>query len=296
MIYAQCTAMESKANRMTIPDKFRELRERSGFSLAELASRLGYKGASSIQRYESPEYKKDYLHPQLVARMATALVGRGNPRITRAEVLALGTVEAEDLVRSYDVGSHIRHTKFPLDTFDPDEFPRESEEGATIGSETGVRGIPTDASAQLDLTGGLGSGGLSIVSEGVPGKSGMTFAADQIRDYWRLPPAILVTLGLKAHDVAIIPVQGDSMLPTLNEGDVVFIDTRHRQPSPAGLYAILDEIGGVVIKRLEISSSPSDEQQTVSIISDNPRHKVKDWRAEDVHILGRVLRKFGTIQ
>lgn len=170
------------------------------------------------------------------------------------------------------------------------------DETATLGSETGVRGIPDDASAQLDLTGGLGAGGISIISEGVPGKHGMTFAAEQIRDYWRLPPAILSALGLRAHDVSIIPVQGDSMLPTLNEGDVVFIDTRHRLPSPPGLYAIIDEIGGVVIKRLEIASPPGAEEQTVRIISDNSRHKVKTWRAEDVQIIGRVLRKFGTIQ
>jgi hypothetical protein len=182
-------------------------------------------------------------------------------------------------------------------TYDPDSHEDGfREDGATFGSETGVQGIPPDASAQLDLTGGLGAGGLSIVSEGVPGQRGMTFAAEQIRDYWRLPPAILIALGLAAHDVAIIPVQGDSMHPTLNEGDVVFIDTRHRLPSPAGLYALVDEIGGVVIKRLEVSSPPGAEQQTVSIISDNPRHGRKEWRAEDVQIIGRVLRKFSTIQ
>lgn len=182
-----------------------------------------------------------------------------------------------------------------VQSFDPDEPDTYEEFTPTMGTETGVRGIPEDASAQLDLTGGLGSGGLSIVSEGVPGRRGMTFAADQIRDYWRLPQAILGALGLRAHDVAIIPVQGDSMLPTLNEGDVVFIDTRHRWPSPPGLYAILDEIGGVVVKRLEISSPPGAEQQMVSIISDNPRHIRKEWRAEDVHIIGRVMRKFGVV-
>lgn len=205
-----------------------------------------------------------------------------------ARALALGELVFLDdqssarnpVIRSYDPDNHTDH---------------ESDEAATFGSVTGVRGIPEDGSAQLDVTGGLGAGGLSIVSEGVPGRHGMTFAAEQIRDYWRLPPAILITLGLAAHDVAIIPVQGDSMLPTLNEGDVVFIDTRHRLPSPPGLYAILDEIGGVVIKRLEIASAPGDEDQIVSVISDNPRHAPKQWRAEQVQIIGRVLRKFGTV-
>lgn len=186
--------------------------------------------------------------------------------------------------------------KAVVSSFDPDEPDDEpSEQLMTIGSETGARGIPVDASAQLDATGGMGGGGLTIVSEGVPGRHGMTFAAEHVRDYWRLPPAILIALGLAAHDVAILPVQGDSMLPTLNEGDVVFIDTRHRWPSPSGLYAVLDEIGGIVVKRLEVSSPPGAEQQMVTVISDNPRHKPKEWRAEDLFIVGRVLRKFGVV-
>lgn len=183
-----------------------------------------------------------------------------------------------------------------IDTFDPDEPERQiDEQQMTIGSETGVRGVPKDGSAQIDATGGMGGGGLTIVSEGVPGRHGMTFSAENVRDYWRLPPPMLLSLGLAAQDVAVLPVQGDSMLPTLNEGDVVFIDTRHRWPSPSGLYAVLDEIGGLVVKRLEISSQPGAEQQMVTVISDNPRHKPKEWRAEDLFIVGRVLRKFGVV-
>jgi transcriptional regulator with XRE-family HTH domain len=183
-----------------------------------------------------------------------------------------------------------------IQSFDPDEPEAQTEDHQmTMGSETGVRGVPNDGSPQIDATGGMGGGGLAIVSEGVPGRHGMTFAADNVRDYWRLPPALLVSLGLAAQDVAVLPVQGDSMLPTLNEGDVVFIDTRHRWPSPSGLYAVLDEIGGLVVKRLEISSQPGAQEQIVSVISDNPRHKPKEWRAEDLFIVGRVLRKFGVV-
>ncbi len=184
-----------------------------------------------------------------------------------------------------------------VSSYDPDNpSGEEVEQLMTIGAETGVRGIPTDASAQIDITGGMGGGGLSIVSEGVPGRHGMTFAAEHVRDYWRLPPPILTALGLSAHDVAVFPVQGDSMQPTLDEGDVVFIDTRHRWPSPPGLYAVLDEIGGVVVKRIEVSSAPGAEMQTVSVISDNPRHAKKEWPAEELFIVGRVLRKFGTVR
>lgn len=182
-------------------------------------------------------------------------------------------------------------------SYDPDgpDAP-EHDDRMSMGSETGFNGAPEGSSPQIDITAGMGAGGLSITNEGVPGKHGMTFSAESVKDYWKLPPAILVTLGLAAQDIAIFPVQGDSMQPTLDEGDVVFIDTRHRRPSPDGLYAIVDEIGGLAIKRLEISSDPGAEDALVSVISDNPRHKTKIWRAADLYIVGRVLRKFSTVR
>jgi hypothetical protein len=262
------------------------LRTRADLSMSALAKAMGRSAPSSVQRYFDPkQYGGGYLKRDFVAELAKVLVGKGKPPIRREEVWALAGPEFEAKARNFLVGS-----------FDPDAAEGEAEgEGASIGTETGIRGLPTDASPQLDLVGGLGAGGISVINEGVPGRHGMTFAADQIRDYWRLPPPILVALGLAARDIAIIPVQGDSMYPTLNEGDVVFIDTRHRWPSPPGLYALLDELGGVVVKRLEVSSPPGAERQTINVISDNTRHTMKVWPAEDVHIIGRVLRKFGTI-
>lgn len=276
--------MESTPEAIT--SHMQALRTRADISMPALAKAMGRKGASSVQRYFDPkQHGGGYLKRDFVAELAKVLVGRGKPPIRREEVWALAGPEFEAKARLALVGS-----------FDPDTPDGAvDDEGASIGTETGIRGLPMDASPQLDLVGGLGAGGISVINEGVPGRHGMTFAADQIRDYWRLPPAILVALGLAARDIAIIPVQGDSMYPTLNEGDVVFIDTRHRWPSPPGLYALLDEIGGVVVKRLEVSSPPGAERQTINVISDNTRHSMKVWAAEDIQIIGRVLRKFGTI-
>ncbi|MGE0231244.1 MAG: S24 family peptidase [Flavobacteriaceae bacterium] len=137
---------------------------------------------------------------------------------------------------------------------------------ATMGSETGLRGLPAGASPQIDVTAGMGGGGLTLVSEGVPGRRGMTFAAEHIRDFWRLPPSLLSALGLQSGDIAIFQVQGDSMQPTLNEGDHVFVDTRHRWPSPDGLYALADMFGGIVVKRLEVEGAvrPFEGDDTAS--------------------------------
>lgn len=166
---------------------------------------------------------------------------------------------------------------------------------ATIGSETGRTGIPETSIPQIDVTAGLGAGGLTIVSDGVPGRNGMTFAAEHIRSYWSMPPEILSSLFTKPEHIAAFDVQGDSMQPTLSEGDVVFIDTRHRAPSPPGLYALSDEYGGMIVKRLEIISRRSDPEVIVRIISDNPRHEPREAPAEELYIVGRVIRRFGSI-
>lgn len=184
----------------------------------------------------------------------------------------------------------------PYTTFDPDQPEQEPDDAMTHGSETGLRGAPEGSSAQLDVTAGMGAGGMTIVSPGVPGKSGMTFHAEVISDYWRVPPAILSGMGgAKPKDITFIPCQGDSMAPTLVEGDVVVVDTRHGWPSPDGIYAILDQFGGIIVKRLELREAIGDGPMLVAVISDNPRHREKIMAVDEVKIVGRVLRKFGLV-
>jgi len=82
------------------------------------------------------------------------------------------------------------------------------------------------------------------------------------------------------------------MTPTIEDGDVVFIDTRHRVPSPPGVYALADEFGGVVVKRLEVTSSPGSETITVQISSDNPRHMTRVLNLDEIQIIGRYIGRF----
>jgi len=71
-----------------------ELRERSGLSMDGLAKAMGYKGASSYQRWEdAPTYAKGFLNPKIVRLLETALVGKGSPPISREEVWELAGPE-----------------------------------------------------------------------------------------------------------------------------------------------------------------------------------------------------------
>lgn len=145
---------------------------------------------------------------------------------------------------------------------------------------------------EIDLTAGLGGGGFTTVA--ITAKNGVTFAKEAVRDHWRLPDWIFARMNARPQNIAAFPVQGDSMEPTLEDGDIVFIDTRHRAPSPDGIYALADEFGGVIVKRLEVISRPGEEDVRVSIISDNPRHRSRELTLPEISIVGRYVGRFTT--
>jgi SOS-response transcriptional repressor LexA len=61
--------------------------------MAETAKLLGFRGASSYQRYEDADlFRKRYLPLDITEKLARVMAGRGLPPITAAEVMALGGV------------------------------------------------------------------------------------------------------------------------------------------------------------------------------------------------------------
>jgi len=143
---------------------------------------------------------------------------------------------------------------------------------------------------EIDLIAGLGGGGLAAID--VTASNGITFAAEVVRDHWRLPEWMLNRMNVRSNHVAAFPSRGDSMSPTIEDGDVIFIDTRHRVPSPPGVYALADEFGGVVVKRLEVTSRPGAETVTVRISSDNPLHQPRELTLQEIQIVGRFIGRF----
>jgi DNA-binding Xre family transcriptional regulator len=256
-------------------NRLKALRERKGISAPELAELVGT-SQPQIWRLEAwPDSPNG-------RRMTVEWAKRIAPHLDCKPEDLLGLAENDELIST---------------AFDDDNWPPvpADEIAPTIGTETGVRGIPEGTVPQIDVTAGMGGGGLTIVNPGVPGRSGMTFAAEHVRDYWRLPNEVISALGLKSTDIAILPVQGDSMADTLIEGDFVFVDTRHRIPSPDGIYALADSFGGVVVKRLELLPAKSLEDIRVRIISDNPKHSPREFALDEVSIIGRVVRRFGVV-
>lgn len=226
---------------------------------------------------------------------------------------AVGNWERDQGIKTENLAAIARLFGAPMDWLangrgDPPDLDRDSTisrapiaqlddaEGAlappTLGQETGARRVPAGAIAEMNLRGGLGSGTLSIVTQ-EPHASGSSYAAEEVRDWWRLPDWIVrATLNAAPSQLACFPVDGDSMEPTIRAGDVVFINVTHRFPSPDGMYAIADPFGGVQVKRLEVVSSYNEDPVRVRIISDNPRHNTVERVLTEVMVIGRVVGTF----
>ena len=92
-------------------------------------------------------------------------------------------------------------------------------------------------------------------------------------------------LGADPRDLRIMQVQGDSMMPTLNDGDTILVDMGRKRPYPPGLFVLHDGMG-LVAKRVE--HIPSSDPARLRITSDNPSYSQYECLAEEVNVVGRV--------
>jgi SOS-response transcriptional repressor LexA len=77
-----------------VPSRIRQMMHRAGLSMDELARSMGYARASSIQRYLTDgEYKKPFITVELARKLEGALLGRGTPPISSAEIMQLTGVD-----------------------------------------------------------------------------------------------------------------------------------------------------------------------------------------------------------
>ncbi|WP_209428098.1 S24 family peptidase [Pararhodobacter sp. SW119] len=83
----------------------------------------------------------------------------------------------------------------------------------------------------------------------------------------------------------VLAVEGDSMMPTLIEGDVILVDMNQRNPVPPGIFVLHDGLG-LVAERLE--HVPMSDPPRLRIISVNPRYTPHDCTTDEINIVGRV--------
>ena len=119
-------------------------------------------------------------------------------------------------------------------------------------------------------------GGGTIAEDATDGSERLyNFRRSWIRNNLKASPSQLRTMH----------VRGDSMAPTLSDGDTVLVDMLQLSPIPAGIF-VLDDGLGLVAKRLE--HIPNSDPPAVRVISDNKHYPEYERSAEEIHIVGRI--------
>ena len=92
-------------------------------------------------------------------------------------------------------------------------------------------------------------------------------------------------MGVDPAKLSLIQVQGESMIPTLHDGDDILVDSGAAlKPIRDGIFVLrMDDV--LMVKRILRGPSGS-----ISVLSDNPAYP--DWPNIDqsqIHIIGRVI-------
>lgn len=92
--------------------------------------------------------------------------------------------------------------------------------------------------------------------------------------------------GITPSGAHILPIKGDSMEPTLRDGDVVIVDTTIDYVRDNAIYIIV-YASNLLVKRVSLMRDGS-----ITLVSDNPRHPpelVPAAEVPELHIAGRVM-------
>lgn len=117
---------------------------------------------------------------------------------------------------------------------------------------------------------------------------GASADAEQPFDTIRFSERWLREMGLAAPMLSAIAVTGDSMEPTLRDGDEILVDRTPRPPRD-GIHVVrLDD--ALMVKRLDTSRPGA-----IVLISDNPAYRPLECQPDDVEVIGRVVWKGGRI-
>ena len=101
-------------------------------------------------------------------------------------------------------------------------------------------------------------------------------------------------LGLTKEDekyIEAINVIGDSMSPIIEDGAIVYIDTRKTDISKSGIYAVSTNNSGLFIKRVVLDPIT----HKVELISENKYYDKITLEPDEVKIIGRVIGSSGKV-
>lgn len=239
-------------------------REACGISQGELAERIG-QTQQSLSAIENND-------------------GYQRPRKLREIARILGVSEAYLLMETDDPGSRVSRSEPVVVPFDDEghvTMPGGANKGVVDGTAYASR-IP-GAVPQIDAEAGAG---LGTVGEVITIDSGGIQSGHAVTAEWVIPRQYL---GVSPSRVILLPVIGTSMLPMLNAGDIVAVDTQSRVVRAGEIY-VLDEGDGPIVKRLRLDKDSDPVMMVIS--SDNPAAGEYRRPADLIRVLGRVVARW----
>lgn len=126
---------------------------------------------------------------------------------------------------------------------------------------------------RYDVTASAGNGAYQVSEQVV---DYIQFKSDWIKN----------VLGASAQHLALISVKGDSMAPTLSDGDIILVDTTDRHFETNAIYVLQLE-GSLLVKRIQRKIDG-----TVVIKSDNLAYEPEVVRGDlldQLKVVGRVV-------
>lgn len=139
---------------------------------------------------------------------------------------------------------------------------------------------PPFEGAIAQISGRMGGGSTGEV---VTIQAGEMQTVEPVAAWWGVPRGFT---GLAPDNIAGWPMEGDSMEPTIQRTDVVFIDTRRQSIEPDGIWAV-DYGLGRTMKRIKVRKTEGGIRWV--LMSDNPRYPPEEYSPEEVTIFGRFL-------
>jgi phage repressor protein C with HTH and peptisase S24 domain len=149
------------------------------------------------------------------------------------------------------------------------------EQANMVGQSIDLRGRVVSDFAfvqRLDVRASAGNGAVTIHEDTV---ELLAFQADWLR-----------SRHIKPEAARVLTAKGDSMEPTIRDGDVLLVDTSITSVRDNAIYIVVFN-GNVLVKRVNLKRDGS-----LVLMSDNERHgaeEVPKTEVHDLHIAGRVM-------
>jgi len=120
---------------------------------------------------------------------------------------------------------------------------------------------------------------------------GGAYEAHDNYESFEVPPYFMNMLGGQENlkNIDAINVVGDSMEPTLNNDNIIFIDKTKCDAARDGIYAFTT-VHGLFVKRIQ-----KRVDGNLDIISDNKDYPSQVMGTSDLKVVGKVISSFGMV-